>query len=62
MSRKEDEMERDGCMDRILLVSCVDGGCGKFTLLVLVSGEGRSLSGGGGGIIVVSKAAENPGE
>jgi hypothetical protein len=30
-------------------------------LLVLVSGEGRPLS-GRGGIIVLSKAAENPGE
>ena len=49
-------------MDRIRLVSCVDGGCGKFMLLVLVSGEGRLLSGGGGGIIVLSKAAENAGE
>ena len=25
ISRKEDEMERDGCLDRILLVSSSDG-------------------------------------
>jgi hypothetical protein len=31
-------------------------------LLVLVRGEGRSLSGGGGGINELSKAAENAGE
>ena len=60
-SRNEDETEIEGCIDRIRLVSCVYGGCGKLTLLVLVNGEGR-LSGGGGGIMALSKAAENPGE
>lgn len=55
-------MESDGCMDCIRLVSCDNGGCGMLTLLALVRGEGRSLSGRGGGIIVLSKAAENPGE
>ena len=55
-------MESEGCIDCILLVSCIDGRCGMLMLLVLVNGEGRSLSGGGGGIRVLSKAAENPGE
>jgi hypothetical protein len=55
-------MEIDGCMDCIRLVPCINGGCGKLTLLVLVRGEGRLFSGGGGGSIELSKAAENAGE